>query len=322
MSIRLTPAIPILNTREYFSTKLQVTAVKGNAILGSECCFLYPNCDWFLPAIADLTDSDDYKNDKKDFIIKVANNSTVVGTLIKIAPDGTETPTTIVDNTLGILYVLGVLKSNVWGFKLSWRLVASVLGFGKYKFNITVENSSSNETFNEDSVCWQLIPYSCQNAHRTIRIDTLQSGYFEGAFDYTDLVVPADGGNKTVSVGTHWPQQIRLWGRFFRSEWQLNVDNLVTQQRGQEMIQTQTIRGFTLLLDTIQTKISDHLIEDMLLAPEVKISDYNINNIEVYKRERVSLTDIGEPVIHTQNINEFYDIKFVEWQQDNVHRFR
>lgn len=321
MSVRIAPAISSLNSREYFSTKRQVSAVKGNVILGSECCFLFPNCDWTLPAIADLTDADDYKNDRKDFIIQVSNNSTVVGTLIKIAPDGVETPTIITDDTFGNFYSLGTIKANVWGFFLDWRLVASGLGFGKYKFNITVENSTPTEIFNEDSVCFQLIPYSCGNAQRTVRIETRQSGYFEGGFDYTGLTVDESQVSEVVPK-SNWRQQIRLWGRFFRSEWQINIDNIVTQERGQGMVQTQTIRGFTLLLDTIQTKISNPLIKDMLQAPEVRISDYNINNIEVYKSERVSLTDIGEPVIHTENINEFYDLKFVEWQQDNVHRFR
>ena len=70
MSIRITPDTPSLNTRNYFSTKTQITATKSVAVLGSECCFCIPNCDWVLPAIADITDSDPRKNDKKDFIIK------------------------------------------------------------------------------------------------------------------------------------------------------------------------------------------------------------------------------------------------------------
>lgn len=317
MTQRLTPLTPTLNTEEYFSTKKQVTAIVNNVVIGSACCFLYPNCDWTLPAIADLTDTDAYKNDKVDFIIKIATNSTIVGTLIKIAPDGTETDTIITNNDFGRFYALDVLKDDVWGFFLDWRLVASGLGFGKYKFNITVENSSANETFNEDSVCWQLVPYSCDNTHRTIRIETNQRGYFEGGFDYTGLSIP--GG---LRFNAPWAQQIRLWGRFVREGRDLIVDNLVIKGRGQEMIQTKTFKRYKLELDTIPTKVSNHLIDDMLLAPDVRISDYNTNNIELYSRERVSLFELPDPKQETQNINEFYEIKFVEWKQDNVHRFR
>ena len=321
MSVRVTVTVPNLNTREYFSTKRQVQAIESNTTLGSECCFLFPNCDWYLPAFADLTDIDTYKNDLKDFIIKVADNTTVVGTLIKIAPDGTETSTTIVDNTYGIFSPLGSLKANVWGFLLDWRLVASGLGFGRYKFNISVSNSTPTEIFNQDSVCFQLMPYSCENAHRTVRIETKQSGYFEGGFDYTGMVVPIGNTGQNFRSGK-WTQQLRLWGRFFREGRDLNIDNVVTEDRGQEMIQTQTIKRYLLKLDTVKAGISNHVIDDMLLAPEVRISDYNINNIEVYKSERVTLTGLNDPTITPLNINEFYDINFAEWKQNNVHRFK
>lgn len=321
MTQRVTPLVPALNTGEYFSTKKQVTAIRDNVIIGDVCCFLYPNCEWTLPAVADLTDTADYKNDKKDFIIRIATNSTVVGTLIKIDPDGTETPTTITDSTYGQFFALGDLATNVWGFILDWRLVASGLGFGKYKFNITVENSTSTETLNKDSVCWQLIPYSCGNTHRTIRIETKQSGYFEGGFDYSDLafsVIGAPGSSRNFP----WPQQIRLWGRFHREGRDLTMDVLVTKERGQEQVQSLVVKRYLLQLDTIQTNISNHLIDDMLQAPDVRISDYNTNNIEVYQSTRVSLTDLNDPIITEENRSEFYDINFVEWKQDNLHRYR
>lgn len=321
MSVRITPDVPSLNTRNYFSTKKQVTAIKGNVVVSSGCCFCFPNCDWTLPAIADLTSTDRDKNDRKDFIITVATNSTVVGTLIKIDPDGTETPNIIVDDTYGNFYPTGTIKSQVWAFFLDWKLVASSLGFGKYKFNITVSNSTPTETFNEDSVCFQLIPYTCENAHRTISIKTQQSGYFEGGFDYTNLIVNESGVSE-VAPKPFWRQEIRLWGRFWREGRDLTVDNIVTEERGQEMVQTQTVKRYKLELDTIETKISNHLIDDMLLAPDVRISDFNINNIELYIDKRVTLTGLPDPTIFTLNKNEFYEIELAEWKQDNVHRFR
>lgn len=321
MAVRVNPSASSLNVLEYLHLKRTVQAVRNPVTVASECFFCIPNCNWTLPAIADLTDSDPYKNDYKDFIISVASGSTVTGTLIKIDPDGTETPTTITDNTYGLFYPLDDLKAGVWGFLLDWRLVASGLGFGKYKFNITVENSASTEIFNKDSVCWQLIPYTCENAHRTVRIETEQAGYFEGGFDYSGIIVEPNT-NEFVRGKDTWQQQIRLWGRFYRSNFEYNVDNIVTEERGQEQVQSQTVQVYTLLLDTIQTNISNPLIRDMLQAPEVRISDYNINNIEKYESVRVSMTNIETPVTITMNKNEFHDIKFVEWKQDNVHRYR
>ncbi len=325
-AIKVNPAVTDLNTREYLATIRTVSSTKADAIIGGDCCFCFPNCDWCMPAIANLTNpTDGYTNDKKEFILQVALNSTVVGTLIKIAPDGTETPTVIVDNTYGQFFALGVLRANVWGFILDWYKVANTLGFGKYKFNRTVENSSATETFNEDSVCFQLMPYNCDNAHRTVRIETEQFGYFEGGFDYTGIQpsIPLAGGLQAVQQGAGWPQQIRLYGRFFREGYDYTVDNIVLEGRGQEQVQAQTIRRYSLLLDTIENKLSYPLITDMLLAPDVRISDYNIENSSgLIDRRRVTMTDIGDPIITTLNQNEFYDLKFLDWKQDNVHRYK
>ncbi len=321
MSIKIFPAAPNLNTAEHFATIEQVTATKGLVELGSECCFCVPNCDWVLPAFADLTDTDDRKNDKRDFLVRVASNSTVVGTLIKIAPDDTETNTIITDSTYGQFFDTGVLDDNVWGFVLDWRLVASGLGFGKYKFNITVNNQTPTETFNEDSVCFQLMPFTCVSAHRTVRIETLQSGYFEDGFDYTNFAFGIPGFPDTRRPFP-WPQQIRLWGRFHRSEFELEVDNIVSQDRGEEQVQSRTVKVYTLQLDTIETKLSNPLIRDMLQAPDVRISDYNINNIEEYTSTRVTMTEINSPVTFTMNKNEFIDIQFTEFFKANVHRYR
>ena len=38
--------------------------------------------------------------------------------------------------------------------------------------NISVTNIVGTEVYNEDSPCFRLLPYSCDNAHRTIRITT------------------------------------------------------------------------------------------------------------------------------------------------------
>lgn len=321
MSQRVTPSVPILNTREQFSTIRTVTAIKGFSDFTSDCCFCVPNCDWTMPAFADLSDpTNKATNDIKDFIITAPKGGSVTGTLIKIAPDGTETPTVIVDDTYGDFFPLNNIKLNVWGMLLDWQVVASTLGFGKYKFNILVKNVATTEVFNEDSVCFKLMPYTCGSAHRTIRVETLQNGYFEGGFDYTDVVLGATDITGGVTYG--WIQQCRLYGRFHREGRELTVDNIVTEDRGQEQVQAQTVKKYNLQLDTIPTELSNRLIDDMLLAPEIKINDYNINNIELYRDVRVTLTDLPDPIITTMNVNEFYEIKFAEWLQNNVHRYR
>ena len=314
--IRVEPNVPALNTREFFSTKATKLASNSLVVSSSTCC---EGCAIDLPAIANLTSPTDREtNDKLDFLLFVGKGTTTVGTLTKIDADGTETDTIIVDNTYGDFFATGTVKTSYWGFILDWYSVANLLGFGRYKFNITVTNVAANEVHNEDSPCFLLMPYSCDNAHRTIRISTRQKGYFEGAFDYTNLSYSLDGKNVN-----YWPQEIRLWGRFFRSSRELISDNIVTKDRGQEQIQNQTIKVYTLKLDAIQTDPSNRIIDDMLQAPNVVVSDYNINNIEDYKSVRVLLTALGTPLITPLSRPEFYEeIELKEYFQNNVHRYR
>ena len=313
--IRVNPSTSSLNTREYFSTKFTKTAAPSLVLSAGSCCV---GCVSDLPAIANLTDpSDEITNDKTDFILFVGKGTTVVGTLIKIAPDGTETNYTIIDDSYGNFYNTGVLKTSYWGFLLDWFKVASNLGFGRYKLNISVTNIVGTVVYNEDSPCFRLLPYSCDNAHRTIRITTEQKGYFEGGFDYTGLSYDLDGEIKTT-----WRQEIRLWGRFFRSTRRLETDNIVTKDRGQEQIQAQTVKVFSLLLDTIQPNVSNRILDDMLLAPEVYINDYNINGNTVENNERVTLIGLGDPVINSLSREEFYNIELEEFFQNNLHRYK
>jgi hypothetical protein len=328
MAIRLNPSISANASREYLHTKRTVPAKDSELLTAGICCFGSPSCDWDLPVIANLgNQSDTYGNDRTDFILSVVSNSTVTANLIKIDGNGVETEYLINDSTYGVLYGLGNIKANYWGFILDWYKVADNLGFGRYKVNIVVENLSGVETLNQDSACFELMPYSCENAHRTVRIETKQSGYFEGGFDYTGLDytlnTPLPSGLVQISRVNYWPQQIRLWGRFYREGYDFTVDNIVTEERGQEMVQSQTVKRYNLKLDTIPTSVSNRLINDLFLAPDVRISDYNIANIELYRSIRVTMTEIADPSIFTMQKNEWYDgIKFVEYKQNNVKRYR
>lgn len=323
MPIRETPTVSALRTQEYLATKDTITAIKRPFVLGSDCCFCYPNCNWTLPRFSNLLDqSDTYKNDRDDFIVQVPLSGTVTGTLIKIAPDGTETSFVIVDDTYGDFFSTGTIKANVWAFILDWYKVADVIGYGTYKFNILIENGASTELFNQDSVKFKLENWTCKCAHRTIKIKTEQSGYFEGGFDYTGISFEIPLPNGKTKVSTTWPQEIRLYGRFYREAFEQERDNIVTEERGQQLIQSKIWKRYRLKLDTIETKLSNRVILDMLQAPEVYISDYQINAIEFYQDVRVDLKEVDEPVNFTQNINEFIEFSLVDWQQDNVHRFK
>jgi len=324
MSIRLTPAASNSRTKQYLATKTTLQAIKRPIVVDQDCCFCFPNCDWDLPAFAFLSDSTNtYKNDRTDFIVNVPLNGTVEATLIQLDPDNNVLQSiSIVNDTYGLLFPIGTIKSNVWGFILDWYKVADVESLGRWKLNLVVKNSAGLEMFNQDSACFHLRAWTCQMAHRTVKIKTEQSGYFEGGFDYTNINFTIEQPNGKVKVSNSWPQEIRLYGRFFREGRDFEIDNIVTEDRGQQLIQSKTVKRYLLKLDTIPTSISNRLVDDMLQAPEIYLNDYQINAIELYDSVRVTLTELPDPENFTQNINEFMDIRFAEWKQNNVHRFK
>ena len=326
MAVRLNPTVSSSRTQEYLHTKRTVGAINKPKLVGSDCCFCVPNCDWDYPAFVDTTDQfDTYKNDKTDFIFNVPTGGSLTATLIELNQDNTtKNSFVIVDNTYGDFFATGTVKTGVWAFLLDWYKVVTVQNFGRYKLNIVIQNGSSTEIFNEDSVCFKVEPYSCEAAARTVKIKTEQSGYFEGGFDYTglDFTLAVGVGGLGSTIKTTWPQEIRLFGRFWRQGRDFTVDNIVTEERGQQMVQSQTIKRYLLKLDNIPSTLSNRVIDDLLQAPEIYISDYQISPVELYEEVRVTPIEFPDPVAFPQNKNEFYDVVFLEWKQDNVHRFK
>lgn len=326
MAIRVNPSASSSRTQEYLHTERQFDIIKKPDFDASECCFCVPNCDWDFPAFALLTDQNDrQRNDRSPFYFEVPSGGTITATLIQLDRRNNAIQSiTIVDNTYGNYFATGTIKANYWGFILDWYKVANVIGFGRFKLNIVIENGSSTEVLNEDSVCFHLMPWTCENAHRTVKITTEQSGYFENGINYEDLsfTLPIGTGGLGSTLKTTWPQELRLFGVFYREGFPTERDNLVTQDRGQELVQSKIWKKYKLKLDTIPTKLSNFLIFDMLQASEVYITDQNISNIENYTTVRVDLQEIDDPINFRMNKNEFIEITFVDWEQSNVHRFR
>ena len=324
MSIRQTPTTPAARTQEYIWGKEPFTARKTPGLSATDCGFCFPNCDWTLPRFSNLLDqADTYRNDKDSFYLEVPTGSTVVATLIQTHSDGTpDTETIITDSTYGNYYNTGGVKAGVWAFILDWYKVANVEGFGRFKLNITITNTSATELLNEDSACFRLTNWTCEGAHRTIKVQTEQSGYFEGGLDYTglDYILPLANGK--AKKATTWPQEIRLYGRFHRDGFPEESDHIVTEERGQQLVQSKIWKRYKLQLDTIPTSLSNPLIFDIFQAPEIYFSDYNIENIELYDHVRVTTPKPEDPITFTMNKNEFIDFVCEDWKQDNVHRFR
>lgn len=305
-----------LRTNHYIHHKDTVQATTSLVSDGVDCCWC--SCETVIPAFADLDNPDDTsKNDFFSWILKVPRNVTVTATLTNL-DSGTDY--VISDNTYGKFYDVDELKDNVWGFILDWQLVADLIGFGNYQMNISVQSGfSSNIIFDKDYPPFFLLPYSCQAAHNTVRIESHNSGYIEGGFDYRDIDITDNAGGVSAQKEPYWKQQIRWYGRFDITEHPVQTDNIYDNYRNLEQVQTQIEDGYNLRLEFIKTDISKQIIYDNLLADYLLISDYNANSVDTYRDVKVSLASIDNPQ-PLKNRTLLYNIKFVNYKQNRLKR--
>lgn len=316
MAINLFPTSGNPAIAEFLHTEDTIQAIDDTIITGNDCSFCLNGCTKDIPVFAYSLDGDDsYKNDFSSYITEAPEGGAVIGTLIRIETDGSETEYVITDDTYGTFYALSVMRDNVWGFILDWFKVSLLLGNGWYKFNLKVENVATTVIVDKTTPCYRLKPYSCQAAHRTVRIETEQSGYIEDGFDYRNLARP----DKLTRVSP-WPQQIRWYGKFWALAPTLLTDNLVDNKRNSLQVQAQIIDNFQLRLEFIQTTVSKHFFKDNLLANKILISDYNRNNPEVYDNVRVNPVDITDRITHNLNKNEIFNVTLEEYQKNTLKR--
>lgn len=321
MAVRLNPSSTTTRTKEYIATQVEYLSIKAPVVVSGSCCYAF-NCNVDLPAIANLTDTtDDYSNDILDFIYQMGKGTTITATLIKVDSLGNETEYTL-DATYGQIFATDTVKTGYWAYVLEWHKVATALSYGTYKISISIDNAAANEIYSETTSCFNLMPYNCDNAHNTVRITTEQKGYFEGGFDYSNLNYNYTISTNQTKAKTSWKQQIRLWGKFKRTGWLYEIDNIVSDKRGLSQVQSQTIRKYNLRIDYLESAVSNKVVEDMLQAPEVYIDDYNINNVDLYQKTRVSLTDIQDPEQFDLAEQEFFNFDLVDYYQSNVHRYK
>ncbi len=303
--IELTQSPIVAKVREYLNTEDFVQAIKKNELRDLSLCRDYLYCyDCSLPVFADLSISNPDVNDFNSFIYQVGNTYTVVATLTNTDTGDIEV---ISDDTMGTFYSTGTLKDLVWGFVLDWRKVALNFGFGNYTFHISIDNPALRGGFEQD-FCFRLMPFTCDNADKTVRITTFKNGYIENGFDYRDL-----------SIGD-WVDQIRFYGKLTLDEQPIIVDDYIVNPRTKEQIQAQIIDNYNLSLLNINDVRAQSFIKDGLLSNNIRINDYNINNIGTYLNLDLALLSIEKPIPKQINGTWIYQIKLEERNQGTVKR--
>jgi len=280
MSITLGPAVSTLEVRAYFGMKKKFPTILRPILSSEECFFNQFNNEVTMPQFIDLLDvTDKFKNDFAPFIREVSSDYQFFVSFENIS---TGLGDTITDNTYGALRDFGdyPLRPDVWSFVVDWHKIHAVFGFGLYKFTFVIKTFGGQTIQTTESVCYRLMPFDCDLAHGTVRIETDHTNYIINGFDYRNLSSPS---SLTATVGNKWVQQIRWYGRLFKELPDEENDFFLDSKRREQPIQQKYVEKFKLILKRLPVSVGNPIEKDRFFADVVKISDYNLNNYEFYR---------------------------------------
>jgi len=270
---------------------------------------LISECVGALPVFGDLFSDDLQNNDFSSFLTLQFPGRTVEYFLLG---ENCEEIAQLNDSTYGTYYptfsfpiIQGYtfLQSRYVGYKLEWQKVLNLHGVGTYK--IKQKTTFPDLTVEEECSCFfELLQYSNSFADETVRIETTQNGYIIGeGLDYTNI---------------NWTEQIRIPGFFGNKQRRLEQDNYLDKNRRTTQIQDSLIHEFTLEPYFWPDCLRDQ-IDSILLANEILISDYNIDNTDDLKNISVIPTTIETEYFGKSN-KAADEIKFEERRKNRVKR--
>ena len=257
-------------------------------------------CDYKLPVFGSTTSTDYYHND----ILGIVRKRSILESNIQfflVAENGSEY--SLDDNTFGTFINFGDFEyePDVTAYQLRWKDVLTVLGAGCYRIK-TIITDLKEDTTTYYSCCYELEEYSCEAAHRTVRVESVQNGFFEET-----------GIN---FEGINWTSHLRFEGYFgneqpkHESTMNIKVDN--SKELNRMDLKSEFVLTSQLVPSVCVTK---PLWDYHLMASEIYISDYNIDNHRRdYKSFPVFLEQVDDVSYFKGNSRATMSITFSERQ--------
>ena len=272
---------------------------------------LVSECVGALPVFGDLF-SDDLQNNDFTSVLAWQRKLSVVS--FELLDENCNKIADLNDNTYGIYYPDGYwstangftfFQNNYTGYKLDWKKVLQAFGPGGYKIKqVKYKILTPTEITEECSCAYELSQYSNSFANETVRIETTQNGYIIGeGLDYTNI---------------NWCEQIRIPGFFGNKQRRLEQDNYLDKNRRTTQIQDSLIHEFTLEPYFWPACLREE-IDSILLANEILVSDYNIDNTDDLKNISVIPTSIETEYFGKSN-KAADEMKFEERRKNRVKR--
>lgn len=272
---------------------------------------IFKECIGALTVFGDLDNVSDetIKSDFSSFIEVELDNTIVKFELL----DGKGNLISVLnDNTYGKFFPKGFAPGNDFfqqlylGFRVQWRKVLDLEGPGLYQIKTTINPFLPpfipiKETL---SCLFNLCQYTDERADETARIETTQNGKIIGqGLDFT---------------GLNWRQQIRIPGFFGFKQRRLEQDDYLDKNRRVTQIQDKLIHEYT-LEPTLWPECLRDFIDEMILANNILISDYNLDNTDNLKSISVKPLSIDTEYF-AKSKKAADEIKFEERTQNRVKR--
>lgn len=259
------------------------------------CICDYVQCEYVEKVFAEIG-GEYWKNDKNEFLFKRIVPVDTVD--IELYKDGVKIAD-LNNNTYGTFFngfASGSSEQQLYvGYLLDWELVATLNGFGYYQ--VKTQLNILGNVSEVESRTFNLMGYSDQAAHETVRIESTQNGNIIGnTFDFT---------------GLNWYQSFRVPAVFGNPTPTTEQVNYKTQNRNFRQIKSTNSREWTLKTKKLSWEVADKLIYNKMLANEILITDYNILAESAWRRIGVFPSEIDKPSI-SGNPNKVYNITFTD----------
>lgn len=313
MSIILTPGVSIPETRDYFALEQSFLCSKKTSIDSQECFFPLFNCNMPMPQFIDLVDPlDKHKNDFYSDIDQVQTAQTIT---LELEDVNTGVLTAVTAVNIGTFKDLGDYSNRpkVWSIVIDWNKVHALLGFGEYRLLATTKSAVGTTVSVKPSPCFALMPFDCEEAHGTVKIESLQTGHIHNGFDYRGITFESTTGILATQI-FGWVRQMRWYGSFVPDIPDEEEDWSQNSNRVEKQIQQKITDKFKLQLKFIRSEFGVLLTKDSFLSDSVLISDYNLANYEAYRDREVRKisTDELNKIPMQKNINMSWTFKEVD----------
>ena len=251
----------------------------------------FERCCYNLCVFADLSNSDNYRNDWTSFLKIIPKSYSSVNMELEKYVNGVWTiQASLVNDTYGTFYPLGFEtkgNNNLIGYRINWVEVLTAFDTGKYrvKFDLT------STAIYSDSYC--LESFSQYAVDNSVRIEWL----------WDSVIGDRHSQDTRDFSGLDWWNQIRICnGIFGYKKGGFETESRRYENGFEDSVSKTYSEDYTMILRGLPIEVHDVIIYDLPQADEILITDYNSwNNSGSYIDKSVEISGAYEP--NYQGIN-------------------